>query len=181
MATWIALLRGINVGGRNRLPMADLRRIFADAGCRNVNTYIQSGNVVFSATIKSTDRFAGGIAAAIEAEFGFRPGVHLLTAAQLEQSIANNPFSNAVDDPKSLHVAFLDQVPDHDNVQKAKELLAPSESCELIGRNLFLHAPDGIARSKFAAQMEKTLGVGVTGRNWRSTTKIAAIAADMAD
>ncbi len=161
--------------------MADLRRIFTDAGCNNVNTYIQSGNVVFSATIKSTDRFAGGVAAAIEAEFGFRPAIQLLTGKQLEQAIANNPFSDAVGNPKSLHVAFLAEAPGHENVQRAKKLLAPSESCDLIGRNLYLHAPDGIARSKFAAQLEKTLGVGVTGRNWRSTTKIAALAADMAD
>ena len=174
-------MRGINVGGRNRLPMADLRRIFSDAGCNSVNTYIQSGNVVFSATVKSTDRFTGRIAAAIEADFGFRPGVQLLTAKELEQAIANNPFSNAVDDPKSLHVAFLDEVPADESVQRAKELLAPSESCDLIGRNLYLHAPDGIARSKFAARMEKTLGVGATARNWRSTTKIAALAADVVD
>lgn len=108
MATWIALLRGVNVGGRNRLPMADLRRIFADAGCSSVSTYIQSGNVVFSATIKSTDCLAGRIAGAIETGFGFRPGIHLLTGAQLEQAIADNPFPDAVDDPKSLHVAFFD-------------------------------------------------------------------------
>ncbi len=173
-------MRGINVGGRKRLPMADLRRIFTDAGCRSVNTYIQSGNVVFSATIRSTDRFARRIAAAIEAEFRFRPGIQLLTSNQLEQAIAENPFANAVDDPKSLHVAFLDEVPGNDSVQRAKNLLAPSESCDLVGRNLYLHAPNGIARSKFAAQMEKTLGVGVTARNWRSTTKIAALAADVA-
>ena len=174
-------MRGINVGGRNRLPMADLRRIFTDAGCSSVQTYIQSGNVVFSAAIKSTDRFVRRIGAAVEAEFGFQPGIHLLTDNQLEQAIANNPFADAVDDPKSLHVAFLDEVPGDESVQRAKKLLTPSESCDLIGCNLYLHAPDGIARSKFAARMEKALGVGATARNWRSTTKIAALAAELAD
>lgn len=161
--------------------MADLRRIFTDAGCSSVNTYIQSGNVVFSADIKSAERFAGRIGAAIEAEFGFRPGIQLLTGKELEQAIANNPYSDAVEDPKSLHVAFLDQMPGNANVQRVKKLLAPSESCKLIGHNLYLHAPDGIARSKFVARMEKTLGVGVTARNWRSTTRIAALTAEVTD
>ncbi|MDJ0711706.1 MAG: DUF1697 domain-containing protein [Woeseiaceae bacterium] len=181
MTTWVALLRGINVGGRNRLPMADLKQIFADLGCEKVNTYIQSGNVIFVATIGSANRFCGRVAAAIDADFGFRPDVHLVTGKEFEKAITSNPFPNAVEDPKSLHVAFLDDVPDDEHVDRAKELLAPSESCELIGRHLYLHAPDGIARSKFAARMEKTLGVGATARNWRSTMKIMAIAADIAD
>ena len=179
MATWVALLRGINVGGRNRLPMADLRRMFTDAGCENVSTYIQSGNVVFAAAALSTDEFVDKMASAIDRDYGFRPGIHLLPAADLEDAIAGNPFRDAEDDPRSLHVSFLDQVPDENNVQRANELLAKSESCQLVGRHLYLHAPDGIARSRFAARVEKTLGVGVTARNWRSVTRIAAIAARM--
>lgn len=176
MKTWIALLRGINVGGHNRLPMKGLSQIFEAAGCKPVKTYIQSGNVVFNARIRSVDRFADTIGTAIEKEYGFRPAIKLLTATALRDAIASNPYPEASGEPKSLHLVFLEDVPQKTYISDANDLLSESESFTVIGSQLYLHAPDGIAPSKFAKGIDKTFGMSATARNWRTTTKLAELA-----
>ena len=176
MAAWIALLRGINVGGRNRLPMADLRRIFTAAGCEQVATYIQSGNVVFAADPELDATFGEMLADAIERDFGFRPAVRLVSLAELEEAIGANPYPGAASDSGSLHLSFLDAEPAAENLGRARRLLAASESCEVRGRQLYLHAPDGIGRSRFAGRAERALGVTMTGRNWRTVLKLRELA-----
>ena len=106
----VALLRAINVGGRNKLPMAELRALFEDAGCADVRTYIQSGNVVLRASAALARRLPERMAAAIEAELGFRPPIVMRSGAELRAVTAGNPFPD-VEDPKLLHVAFLREVP----------------------------------------------------------------------
>ena len=176
MTTWLALLRGINVGGRNRLPMAELKRLFITAGCRQVSTYIQSGNVVFQANLDSTRTLSAAVGDSIEDEFGFRPDICLVTLADLELAIGANPYPDAANEPRTLHLSFLGAAPATTDIDRARRLLAETESCEIRGRHLYLHAPDGIGRSKFAGRAEAVLGVTMTGRNWRTVLKLQELA-----
>ena len=177
MKTWIALLRGINVGGRNSLPMKSLSQILGSAGCEQVQTYIQSGNVVFRADVKSAARFGEEIGREIEKGHGFCPAVQLITADELGQAIASNPYPQATSEPKTLHLFFLECAPPEDRVSAAKGLLSDTESFTVIGNLLYLHAPDGIGRSKFAGGIERVLQVKMTGRNWRTVMKLGDLAA----
>jgi len=177
--SWIALLRGINVGGRNRLPMAELRELFERAGCLEVRTYIQSGNVVL-ATGDGTARaeLAERLAAAVEAAKGFRPAVVLLTLDELAAAMEGNPFPKATAEPNRLHLWFLADEPDDVDFDALDSLRTPSERFELSGRILYLHAPDGIGRSKLAARVERALGVEATARNWRTVDTLHEMAAE---
>ena len=175
MKTWIALLRGINVGGRNRLPMKDLSKIFEAAKCEPVKTYIQSGNVVFKADIRSVSQFGDEISKAIESDYGFRPAIRLVDAKALRTAIASNPFPEAASEPTSLHLFFLEEAPQKSRVDAARNLLSESESIKITGKCLYLHAPDGIAPSKFAKGIDRTLGMSTTARNWRTITKLAEL------
>ena len=180
MTIYVALLRGINVGGKNSLPMQDLRNILASLACENVETYIQSGNAVF----RSDDDGAllsARIAAAVQEQFGFSPKVLLLTLEDYGLVLAANPFPKAVDNPKSLHVSFLSENPIEPDLTKLDALKSSTENYALLENAFYLHAPDGIGRSKLAAQLEKCLGVPTTGRNWRTATKLAELAATIAD
>src|ERR1700688_1957682 len=108
--THVALLRGINVGGKNMLPMKDLAKMFGAAGCTDVRTYIQSGNVIFKAPAGAPG-IADGIVAKIEKQFGFRIPIILRTSQQLLQTIRNSPFLESVSDQRWLHVYFLAHAP----------------------------------------------------------------------
>lgn len=177
MSAWVLLLRGINVGGHHKLPMKDLKAILEHAGCVQVRTYIQSGNVVFGASIRNPTLFADRISDAIENEHGFRPAAHLLSADTLKAVVAANPYPDAVNEPKTLHVTFLAETPQPGPVQRASEWLAATERFEVIGNCLYLHAPDGLARSKFAAKVGKALGDSATSRNWNTVTKLVELVA----
>lgn len=176
MRTWIALLRGINVGGKHLLPMKQLVAILDDLGCSHAKTYIQSGNVVFRSHERDASALAEAISREIECKRGFRPQVLLMTRKEIESAIAANPFPEAVDAPTSLHLFFLaDKAggPDMDGLEK---LRAESERFALTRKVFYLHAPNGIGRSKLAAGAERLIGVPVTARNWRSIQKIVDMA-----
>jgi uncharacterized protein (DUF1697 family) len=168
-------MRGINVGGRAKLPMRELVRCMAEAGCADVRTYIQSGNLVFThdaAPAAISER----IGAAIEAGHGFRPDLLLLAPDELAGIMSANPFPEAATAPRSLHAFVMGQPPPAPDLAALERLKAPTERLALIGRILYLHAPDGIGRSKLAAQAERALGVPATARNWRTITAVAALA-----
>lgn len=175
-STWILLLRGINVGGRNRLPMGELVELLEALGLEDVDTYIQSGNVVFRSAGELSPGLGEEIAAAIEDRHGFRPRALLLPAEQLDQAAESNPFPAAEAEPKTLHLFFLGDVPEEPDVESLNELRAPSERFHLVDRVLYLHAPDGIGRSKLAARAERHLGVSATARNWRTVEKLRQMA-----
>ncbi len=179
MNIYVALLRGINVGGRNTLPMKELVALLEDLGCLNVRTYIQSGNVVLQSTGKSLSALAKQIGLKIKKHSGFEPHVLLLQLKDLERAISANPFPGAESDPKTLHFGFLESVPAKPDLDKLEMLRAKSEQFRLIDRVFYLHAPDGIGRSKLAARSEKLIGVAMTSRNWRTVSKIRDIARDM--
>lgn len=169
--TWIALLRGINVGGRHIVPMKDLRTLLEDNGYADVRTYIQSGNVVFESPRKPKD----DIGFLIEGKYRFRPEVLVLSKAQFTRAMENNPFD--VDAGNEVHFFFCTAVPksvDHDFLES---LRTKTESFELIGKVFYLHAPDGIGRSKLVQKMGRAFkGVSMTARNLNTVRKIAEMA-----
>ncbi len=176
METYIALLRGINVGGKNIVRMAELRECLAEAGLTNVRTYIQSGNVVFAHQKTGADALATTIRDAVHKRKGFSPTTLVLTRLELASAVADLPLQKAPIDDKSTHLYFLTEAPSQQALEKLRELATDSERCELNDRVLYLFAPDGIARSKLAAKVEKVLSVSATARNLRSARKILDLA-----
>ena len=175
MPTWIALFRGINVGGRNKMPMAKLTSTLEASGCRSVRTYIQSGNVVFTSASRSKRNLAKRIADSTEAQFGFRPNILLLTEAEFRTTIANNPFPKATREPKTLHFFFLDAAPKAPDIDGLATLATPTERHELVDAVFYLHAPDGFGRSKLAAGAERKLGAPATARNYTTVHKLSTM------
>jgi len=176
MNTYIALFRGINVGGRYILPMKMLIATLESLGCQNVRTYIQSGNAVFRHEENDASLLSREIAAAVLESHDFKPYVILVTADKLERAMASNPFPDAETDPSKLHLFFLASVPENPDTDSLEKARAESERFVLEGDVAYLHAPDGIGRSRLAVRLEKALGVSGTGRNWRSVRKILEMA-----
>lgn len=172
MPTWIALFRGINVGGKNVLPMKELVRELESLKLRNVRTYIQSGNAVFEGPQKGVATLGERIGKRVEKSRGFKPHVLIVSARKMQEAIASNPFPEAVQEPKSLHLFFLDAVAEAPDLEALSKLKAASERFQLVDDVFYLHAPDGIGRSKLAAGVEKCLGVTATARNWRTIERI---------
>jgi uncharacterized protein (DUF1697 family) len=174
--TYAALLRGVNLGAHNKISMPALRELFAELDCEDVATYVQSGNVVFTSR-RGAARLRRMIEDALEREFGIRPAVLLRTEAELRKLVAANPYADRVDDPRRLHVIFLDAPPDRGHVRALDgDEFAPDEF-RLVGRDVFAFYPRGYARTKLTnAAFEKRLGVTATSRNWRTVTKLAELA-----
>ncbi len=176
MKTYVLLLRGINVGGRNILPMKELSALLEGLGCRNVKTYIQSGNVVMQCAAKASSQLAARLAAEVCERRGFEPQILLLEREELERAIVANPFAEATSEGKSLHFGFLAAAPRAPDLNKLAALKSKSERFELIDRVFYLHAPDGVGRSKLASNAERLLGVSMTDRNWQTVSKLRALA-----
>ena len=169
----IALLRGVNVGGAGRLPMADWRAMLAAIGCTDVQTYIQSGNAVFRA---NRTGLAEAIGAAIADRFGFRPHVFLLTLPQIETVLAANPFAPPQGLEKTVHIFFLDHPSPDADLAGLKTLAAPDEAFLLTDTAFYLHAPSGIGRSVLAQKLGRTLAVPTTARNLASVQAVVTLA-----
>ena len=183
MTTWIALLRGINVGGRNRLAMADLRATVEAIGGRDVATVLQSGNIV----VDDGDGASGGrdeaawaeaLHAAIAERHGLDVGVVVRTPGELAAALEHHPDADRID-PKFAHVAFLDREPLPDAVDAiAPDAFAP-DRWDLVGRDLFLTYPNGSGRSKMTIdRFEQPWGVVATARNLRTVAKLVDLAGD---
>lgn len=173
MPVWIVLLRGVNVGGKNKLPMKSFAADLEAVGCEDVQTYIQSGNAVARSSQRSAGRFQAAIAERIQAQHGFTPGVQALTAPQLAAAIEANPYPDAVSEPKTLHAYFLAAKPKGADLDGLARLQTVSERFALADRVFYLHAPDGVGRSKLAASVERLVGVETTARNWRTVLALA--------
>ena len=172
MNVYIALIRGINVGGSHLLPMKDLKLLFERHDCAEVQTYIQSGNVVFRSTDANAGRLAKRVTAAVAKARGFEPRLLVLTRTELERAAAGNPFPEADEHPTSVHVFFLAEPAKHADLKSMNALKTATEQFALKGRVLYLHTPDGIGSSKLAARAERLLGVVATARNWRTVTTL---------
>lgn len=167
MTRFVALLRGINVGGNRRLAMGDLREVVATAGGTDVRTYIQSGNVVLSHRARSGGRVAAEIEERIAEATGMEVSVVVRTAAEWTQIVSANPFPAA--GPTQLHVVFMKE-PVSPSAAEGLDLdaLAPEELV-VSGRELYLHLPDGMGRAKLPVALERSrLGGTGTSRNWRT-------------
>lgn len=171
-------MRGINVGGKHILPMRDLREILGELGCKSVSTYIQSGNVVFRSKRKS-EGLARSISKAVEKRFGFAPFVLVMSAATFEGIAAANPYAAKAAEPTHVHTLFLAGTAKDSDLQRMRERKSSTEEFTLTDAAVYLHAPDGIARSKLANEMERHLGVSATGRNQRTVEKLQAMLAEM--
>jgi len=167
MKTWIALLRGINVGGKHIVPMKELVELLESGGFANVKTYIQSGNVVFQSPAKPKDE----ISQLIEDRFGFKPSVFILSADDFKKAAANNPYNT--DQGKAVHFFFCDKVPQSVDFEFLDSLKAESEEYKLIDKIFYLYAPDGIGRSKLVEKMGKSFpSVNMTARNLNTINKL---------
>lgn len=181
MRTWIALLRGVNVGGKNKLPMAELRTVLAAIGLADVQTYIQSGNVVFRSAAKSAGGLATRIRNAIHERFGFEPQVIVIDVKSLRLALEANPFRDldgrdartTLDMGKAVHFFFLEARPAKVDHAALDALAAESEIWSLEGDVFYLLLPEGVHASKLAARAEKILGVNATARNLRTVMKLA--------
>lgn len=184
MPTHIALLRGINVGGHNKVPMAELRQVVASLGHGEVATYIQSGNVIFTPSHSAAPELASELEAAIAATFSVRTPVVVLSRDELAEVIRANPYRDEPN-PKFVHGVFLPAEPDdadRKRVAAALELVAGQGSRDeavFIGRTLYLHTPDGFGTSELARQLmvkksSSPLGSG-TARNWSTVARLLAL------
>jgi uncharacterized protein (DUF1697 family) len=176
MKTHIALFRGINVGGKNKLPMKDLVATLENLGCQDVATYIQSGNAVFRSEEAAGAPLAETIKAAIGEGHGFEPRVMVLGSEEMERALQSNPFPEAESEPKTLHLYFLAAPPEGPDLDTLEGLKGDRERFVLGDGVFYLHAPDGIGRSKLAASVERFLGVPATARNWRTVCKVMEMA-----
>lgn len=172
MKRYVVLLRGVNVGGNNPLPMQKFRDLLSDLGCRDVATFIQSGNAVFGYE-KAIDHLDSEIAARIETDFGFLPSVMIRSREDFASIVAANPFAMGDFDPKTVHAWILGEKASAANTAKLTNVVSGGERFELTDAAFYLHAPSGIGRSKLAAIVERSLAVTTTSRNWRTMTKIA--------
>jgi uncharacterized protein (DUF1697 family) len=171
--THLALLRGINVAGKNKLPMKDLAAMFADAGCKDVRTYIQSGNVVFRAPAALAAKVPAKVGAQIARQFGYQVPVLLRSHDELAQLAGRNPFLARQTDHGKLLVMFLADEPNARSVAALDPARSPSDEFVVRGREIYLHCPNGFGRSKLGNDyVDRVLGTTSTGRNWRTVLEL---------
>jgi uncharacterized protein (DUF1697 family) len=174
--TVVALLRGINLGSRNRMAMADLRELVEELGGEDVRTYLQSGNVVFRSRGKPAELEAT-LARGIKRALGLDVSVLVRTKRQLQKIVADNPFAKS--DAKTLHVTLLAAKPKAPAARKLRDGSFEPDDVELSAREVYLHCPNGYGRTKLSNTfLEKRLGVRATTRNWKTITSLAELAQD---
>jgi uncharacterized protein (DUF1697 family) len=178
VTVFVALLRGVNVGGKAKLPMAELRRLAESCGLEDVQTYIQSGNLVFRTRRRSASAISTALREAIRTDIGIDPAVILRTAAELRSAVEANPFLARGAEAAQLHAVFLDEAGPSsalDGLDRDKYL---PEEFEVRGREVYLLLPNGMGRSQLAADLGRRGPVrDGTARNWRTVTTLL----DMAD
>lgn len=173
MATYVALLRGVNVGGKNKVPMAELRAMFEALGHGEVRTFIQSGNVVFTARRAVTPT---SLESAIAKELGLTTTVVLRTPVELAKVVKVNPFRSA--DPSTLHVGFMVKEPPAAAVAKLDgEPFEPDEFA-VRGREIYFHLPNGMGRTKLPGYLDRRLKIPTTVRNWKTVNKLIELAGE---
>jgi uncharacterized protein (DUF1697 family) len=171
-----ALLRGINVGGGNRVPMAELRELLGDLGCTEVATYLQSGNAVFvppkgvRSTRTSDSGLAGPLEQALRERFALDLRVRVTDLDEVEAVVAGNPFGRAVDDPTRVHGVFLERAPDAAALERLRLATQEPNECVVAGAVAYLHYPIGFHAKP--VPIERALGMWATARNWRTVLTV---------
>jgi uncharacterized protein (DUF1697 family) len=175
VSTWIAFFRGVNVGGKT-LPMKQLAAALEDIGFTDVRTYIQSGNVLFTCPKATAPQLVKRIGDCVAKRFDFQPRVLVLSSKELAKAAAANPFRQADENPKSLHLFFLAKTPPSPDIEGLQRVKAKTEEFELKGKVFYLHTPAGFGVSKLAERAERLLGVEATARNWRTVCTVLEMA-----
>jgi uncharacterized protein (DUF1697 family) len=174
--TWVALLRGINVGGKNKLPMAALAALFAEAGAGEVRTYIQSGNVVYRAA--AGEAIAATVGERIAARHRLTVPIVVRAGAELAEVARNHPFAARAVDDKALHVLFLAARPPAQKIAALDPQRSPDDEFAVVGREIYLWLPNGMARTRLTNDyFDRALATTSTARNWRTVRTLAALAA----
>lgn len=176
--TYIALLRGINVGGKV-LKMADLKQAVAGLGFEDVRTYLQSGNMVFKAKTAPNAELVGRIAAAIKAHQAMDVKIMVRSIRDWDRVISGNPYSQAEEKPKTVHAFILDDQPGKDRIAILRTKDAGSEEWTIAGDVLYLHTPDGFGKSVLGNLVERTLKVPMTARNWNTVKALKELAGSL--
>ncbi|HEY4906114.1 MAG TPA: DUF1697 domain-containing protein [Candidatus Acidoferrum sp.] len=181
MPVVICMLRGVNVGGHNRVKMNDLKKLFTSLKLRDPQTYVQSGNIVFTTDERDLDKLRKNLEAAIHKKFGFQTDVILRSAKDLRNVIARNPFAKRKDiHPGKLLVTFFSADPGEAARKQARAIKCDPEELFIEGREAYIYFPNGAGRSKLNWPLiPKTLKVQGTARNWNSVTKMLEIAENM--
>lgn len=176
MTHYLALLRGINVGGRNIVPMKELRAVMEAGGLQNVATYVQSGNLLFDSDQTDAVALAGRLQRLINERFDTTTPVVIRTAGEMARVVASNPFLDDEPEFKWLHAIFLDAAPDASAINQLDPGRSPGDRFAVAGREIFVHFPNGSGRSKLTINyFERILGVTATGRNWNTVNKLHAM------
>jgi uncharacterized protein (DUF1697 family) len=176
MGTFVALLRGINVGGKNRLLMKDLVAIFERAGCTHVRSYIQSGNVVFDASPELARGIGALVSAKISASFGLGVPVLVRTARELQTVASHNPFLGTGVSVESLHVVFLADDPGKSRAAALDPDRSPPDTFVTRGREIYLACPNGMGKTKLtSAWFDAKLETISSARNWKTVLELVAM------
>lgn len=178
MPVIISMLRGVNLASHRRIKMDDLRAVYETLKLRDVETYVQSGNVVFSTVERDLARLVGRLEKGIERRFGFHSDVIVRTTAEMRAVIARNPFADRRDlEPSRLLVTFLAADPGDDARRRVGEIKVHPEELHIERRELYIYFPNGMGRSKLpSSAIDRALGTSGTARNWNSVTKLLALA-----
>jgi uncharacterized protein (DUF1697 family) len=180
MKYYIVLLRGINVGGHNRLPMADLRLLLNNNGYTNICTYIQSGNILLSSDKKHED-ISENIEDVIKTKFNYNIPVITISATELQTCFEGNPYTESEENIKFLHVTFLNDSQKSDAINNLNISIYNNDEFKIINKFVYLHTPDGFAKTKFSnTQFEKQLNTKATTRNWKTITKLMELSKKIA-
>ena len=180
MPVYVALLRGINLGGHKKIKMEELRASLTAMGFAEVKTYIQSGNVVFKAAKISDKALSKKIEATILSKFGHSVSVIIRTAEEIEQVIANNPFLKQPDiDHTKLHVMFLREPPAQSALKQLETFVLKPDQFRSLGKELYFYLPNGVAESAVMKKpIDRVLAIPTTMRNWRTVNTIQQMCVD---
>jgi uncharacterized protein (DUF1697 family) len=174
VARYVALIRGINVGGHRRVSMGDLRELTESLGHESVSTYVQSGNVLFESGARSERKLEQGFEQAIATELGHDVRVMVRSAGHLGRIVDQNPFAGRKPEPKQLHVVFLAEKAAASKLRSIDMAAYAPDEMSASGRDLYVYLPNGAGRANLTnAILEKQLGVPGTMRNWRTVTTLA--------
>jgi uncharacterized protein (DUF1697 family) len=178
MTTYISLLRGINVSGHKMIKMDALRQLFTDLGFQNIQSYIQSGNIVFQNKKTDQKKLENKIAKAIKGKFTFDVPVIVIEFDQLKKIILNNPFlTDKTKDISHFHVTFLSNQPEQENFNKIKDGQYLADEFHLIDKAIYLYCPNSYSNSKLTNSfLESKLKITATTRNWKTTNELISIA-----
>jgi uncharacterized protein (DUF1697 family) len=175
MKTYLSMLRGINVSGQKKIPMAELKSIYEDLEFKNVTTYIQSGNVIFQT--ENELELSKRIERKIEENFKFHVPVIIRTNTEMEMILTENPFLKEKNiNVERLHVTFLNESPAVGNLEKLKAISCENDTFVILGKDIYLYCPNGYGRTKLNNNFfENKLKVTATTRNWRTVCELAKI------